>query len=99
MLKKEDRIRRLIPLFEHGRMWFPASLPYTDSAGMIHDLVVDFVEQEMLAFPVGKHDDMLDSLARIEEPDVSLPLPIEEDNAAIHYRGASCQPLTQSMGM
>jgi len=28
--KKEDRIRRLVPLFEHGKMWFPRLLVYTD---------------------------------------------------------------------
>ncbi len=64
-LAKEDRIRRLIPYFESNRIWFPRTLRKTDSSGIIHDLVHDFIEEEMLTFPVGAHDDMLDCLSRI----------------------------------
>ena len=39
------------------------------------DLVHDFVEEEFAAFPVGLHDDMLDALSRICEPDLSLVWP------------------------
>ena len=72
---KEDRIKRLIPLMEAGRVWFPNSLHKTDTNGQTRDLVSDFVEQELLAFPVASHDDMLDSLARIEEPDMPVIWP------------------------
>lgn len=73
--RKEDRIRRLIPLFERNRFWFPTELTYTDSAGKTVDLVREFVETEFLAFPVSRHDDMLDALARIAEPDMDTPWP------------------------
>ncbi len=66
-LKKNDRIRRLIPIFEQGKVYFPTGLRYTDRESVPHDLVDDFVEKEFCAFPAGTHDDMLDALARILE--------------------------------
>jgi predicted phage terminase large subunit-like protein len=62
---KNDRIRRLIPLFAEGRIWFPKTLWKDDWEGNRVDLVQDFVEEEFVAFPVGVHDDMLDALARM----------------------------------
>lgn len=76
---KPDRIRRLIPWFEQGRMFFPESLHYTDYQRLTRDLVRDFVEEEYMAFPVSVHDDMLDSLARLVEPDY----PVEFPNAPV----------------
>lgn len=64
-LKKEDRIRRLIPIFEQGKFYLPESMHYTDMEGIPRDLVDDFVETELISFPAGLHDDMLDSLSRI----------------------------------
>ena len=75
---KEDRIKRLIPLFEAGRIWLPESHSVTDWQKTTHDLVHDFIEEEFYPFPVGLHDDMLDSLARICEPDLHLIWPQEE---------------------
>ena len=75
---KNDRIRRLIPLCEQGKFYLPHSLSYTDYEGRIVDLVHDFIEQEYVAFPVAGHDDMMDSLARIAEPDLSLVWPMGE---------------------
>lgn len=72
---KNDRIKRLVPLFEAKRVWFPHTLHKTSEDGQMRDLVSDFIEQEFLAFPVAGHDDMLDSLARIEEPDLPLVWP------------------------
>ena len=72
---KVDRIRRLIPLFENGRVFLPAALTMTDREGRTHDLVREFVEEEYVAFPAGLHDDMLDALARIAEPELPLKWP------------------------
>jgi predicted phage terminase large subunit-like protein len=77
---KVDRIRRLIPLFEQGRVYLPRSLNYTDYEGIVRDLVSDFVEQEYCAFPVGAHDDMMDALARIAEPELDLVWPRESSS-------------------
>lgn len=75
---KEDRIKRLLPLFEAGRIWMPQSHHVTDWQRVPVDLVHAFVEEEYMAFPVGLHDDMLDALARIAEPDLKLVWPMEE---------------------
>lgn len=78
-MKKELRILRLVPLFENGyksvqdggdgqprsRIILPSSCNQIDYEGRNRDLVKDFIEQEYTAFPVLKHDDMLDNLARI----------------------------------
>lgn len=39
------------------------------------NLIEAFVEEEYLAFPVAQHDDMLDCLARIEDPELKLRWP------------------------
>lgn len=83
---KIDRIKRLIPLFEAGRIWIPESLHVTDWQKNTVDLVHAFVEEEMYPFPVGLHDDMLDSLARICEPELTLAWPKEEKAPALPPR-------------
>jgi predicted phage terminase large subunit-like protein len=81
---KPDRIKRLIPLFEQGRVYFPRSLYKTNYEGTVEDLVQVFIHQEYKPFPVSLHDDMGDSLARIEEPDMPLSWPMPT-NAGINY--------------
>jgi predicted phage terminase large subunit-like protein len=66
-LAKADRIRRLVPLFEGGRVYLPRVCPFTDSEGRQRDLSRELVTEEYLAFPVCGHDDMLDCLARITD--------------------------------
>ena len=72
---KNDRIRRLIPYFEQGRVWFPSQIHRTMHDGVTRELISEFIEQELLSFPVGRHDDMIDALARLIEPDLSLNWP------------------------
>ncbi len=74
-MAKADRIRQLVPVFEAGRVLLPRSLPVTDAAGRSRDLVQDFVTDEYTAFPVAKHDDMLDALARILDPALGAVFP------------------------
>lgn len=74
-VSKEDRIKSLVPLFEFGRVYLPFSCPYTDSQGKTSDLTRVFFEQEYDAFPVLMHDDMLDCLARITDPDLGVRFP------------------------
>lgn len=78
-MRKELRILRLVALFENGyksiedggdgvaksRIILPTSCKQMDYQGRMRDLVADFIQEEYLAFPVFKHDDMLDCLARI----------------------------------
>lgn len=75
---KSDRIKRLTPLFEQHRIYLPQTHHVTDWQANVRDLTYDFVEEEYAAFPVGLHDDLLDSLARICEPDLQLVWPKEE---------------------
>jgi len=74
-MSKQDRIRRLIPLFEDGRFYFPKSLRRTNWEGTNEDLVEIFVSDEFMEFPVSTHDDMLDGLARITDEDMGCSFP------------------------
>ena len=74
---KLDRIRKLIPLFEGGRFYLRHSRNYTDYQGQTRDLIQAFVEEEFKAFPVMAHDDMLDCLARIVDPEIKAEFPRE----------------------
>ena len=76
--RKPDRIGRLIPLFEQGKVYLPKSLHTTNYQKEVKDLVKVFIEEEYAAFPVGLHDDMLDALSRIAEPEMKLVWPKEE---------------------
>lgn len=58
--KKELRIEMIQPRFVTGTMWFP------ENAQFLGEL-----EQELLAFPKGLHDDLIDSLAYMEQ--IALP--------------------------
>lgn len=81
-LKKEDRIRRLIPRFQQGLLWVPKSMPRQMSDGFQRDIMEDF-RGEYLAFPVAPHDDAMDCLARIEDPEMRkfLVAPKQQDRA------------------
>lgn len=75
---KNDRIKRLLPYFENKRVYFPRKMHKTDHQGIVKDLVEVFIEEEYTAFPVPIHDDMLDALARLLEPEYPLVWPRED---------------------
>lgn len=79
IVKKEDRIKRLIPLFEKQRFVFPENIFYFSEDGERHDLVYDFIYEEYLTFPFSAHDDMLDALARITEGKLHIVFPEYEE--------------------
>ena len=76
---KNDRIRRLIPLFEAKSIYLPETLHKTSYLKQVDNLVDDFIEQEYCAFPVGKHDDMMDCLSRLI--DINYKFPDEKKRA------------------
>jgi phage terminase large subunit-like protein len=86
-LKKEDRIRKLIPLFEGGKVWLPEVL-FSDSG---RDLIKEFVEEEYTLFPYASHDDMLDAASRVRDDEVEAWAPMgfpsedreEDDNVVV----------------
>jgi len=74
-MPKVDRIRRLIPRFESGRIFLPPDLYKTNYEGVEVDLISAFKNEEYLAFPVSSHDDMLDALARVLDDNMPLHYP------------------------
>jgi phage terminase large subunit-like protein len=75
LMAKNDRIRRLIPWFEQGRLFLPPILNKTNYEGRTVDLVNSFKNDEYLPFPVGTHDDMLDALARVLDDNLPVCWP------------------------
>lgn len=78
---KIDRIRRLIPWFEKGRVFLPPTLIKTNYEGRSVDLVKAFIDDEFKPFPVALHDDMLDALARLLDDNlpVEFPAPVAHE--------------------
>jgi phage terminase large subunit-like protein len=86
-LAKEERIKRLVPTFEQGRMLLPAGgIVRVDHRGHSVDVIRSFREEEYLAFPVLAHDDGLDSMSRIHDAEMKVAppqpdaLPIDVDD-------------------
>jgi phage terminase large subunit-like protein len=81
-MPKNDRIRRLVPLFEYGRFFLPHQSLFIDEEGKTQDFVKTFIDEEYDPFPVAIHDDMLDNIARIEDPKFGAvyPKPLGADN-------------------
>jgi len=78
-LAKPSRIDRLIPPFNAGRIYIPESMPYTQYDGEVVDLTKIFIEDEYKAHPFEVHDDMMDCLARIMDPDLGAIFPQGEE--------------------
>jgi len=74
-MRKEDRIRRLVPIFSQTRFYLPHRLLFTNYEGRTIDFVNAFVNDEFLAFPVAVHDDMLDCVSRIVDPGLGAKFP------------------------
>lgn len=82
-VKKFERIRRLQFVTRQNRLYFPYELWYTTLSGEQINLVDYFINKEYCLYPAVKldHDDCLDALARIEDPDLQAyyPMTYEED--------------------
>jgi predicted phage terminase large subunit-like protein len=77
-MPKNDRIRRLIPVVEANRLFLPMSCIREGYDGRKYDLVQVFIDEEFVPFPIISHDDMLDCLAKIEDPNFQIDFPIEK---------------------
>lgn len=82
-MPKNDRIRRLIPLFENRRFYLPRRLAYVTALGKVNDLIADFISEEYMTFPVGKHDDMFDCMSRICDEDMRVKFPKVTEKVAL----------------
>ncbi len=80
-MSKIDRIGKIMPDFENGKIWIPRQLMRKNHEGKVENLVDIFIKQEYLTFPTSQHDDMLDALARIKDDElrVAFPLPVVPD--------------------
>jgi predicted phage terminase large subunit-like protein len=72
-MSKIDRITRLQPLFEEGKIYFPRFIYKVNYLGERKELVAYFLNQEMKPFPYGERDDMIDALSRILDIQVQYP--------------------------
>lgn len=69
-LSKEDRIRKLLPLFSRGQIWLPEVLYRTNDQGLEVDIINAFIEEEYKQFPVATKDDFFDMMARLCDKEV-----------------------------
>lgn len=72
---KNDRIRKLIPIYSIHRFFLPDELMFVDHERQQRDLVKEFIDEEYYAFPVGLHDDIFDCQARILDSALGAKFP------------------------
>ena len=70
-------IGRALEALKQGRFILPPFLYFIDCQGQQRDFVREFIYEEYLKFPFlkGGHDDMLDCIARIVDPDLRAAFP------------------------
>jgi predicted phage terminase large subunit-like protein len=74
-MSKEDRIKRLVPIFENGRFYLPRKLFFVNVSGEVEDFINLFIEKEYKEFPVSTHDDMLDAVSRVVDERLGAKFP------------------------
>lgn len=77
-IAKADRIEWLIPVCKQNRLYLPYRIMYETAPPDRQrlDLVQIFINQEYAQWPLPTHDDMLDALARIEDPLLRVEWPL-----------------------
>lgn len=84
-LSKIERVKRLMPLYETGRVYLPASEPYEQRYdAKIVDLQRIYEDDEFVAFPYPVHDDMLDCQARILDTELGATFPDGDHKDPLH---------------
>jgi len=105
-MAKVDRIKRLVPIMENYRFYFPHRQNYVTADGKIHDFMAEFIRDEYITFPVCVHDDAFDCISRVLDPDlkaqhpkITTPnpvlVPIGNQNGVEIAQGNSYDPLKQ----
>jgi predicted phage terminase large subunit-like protein len=74
-MPKNDRIRRLQPVFENRRFYMPRRLLFVSVEGKAVDFIQHLLNDEYKPFPVSAHDDMLDAISRIMDEDLCAVFP------------------------
>lgn len=93
-MKKEDRIERLVPIAETGRLYIPDSCIRVNHEGESQDLTKIFID-EYLQFPFSDHDDMLDSMCRIADEKLMAIFPNRDFGDTVHI--PEYDPLTYDL--
>lgn len=90
-MPKEDRIGRLVPLFEYGRVYLPLQCIFVDYEGRTRCATKMFVDQYS-SFPATTFDDSLDCAARILDdklgavhPEPKETIPVRKPSNAVDY--------------
>lgn len=92
MMPKEDRIQGLVPDFREGILWLPQpdTIPFpammTDQGEEI-SIIEYFIENEYLDYAGDnsvEHDDVLDAMSRLHDPELSLRFPLKEETDTSH---------------
>jgi len=77
---KERRIKTLQPRFQAGEIIIPKALVYIDQKGNKVNITDEFIKTEYLFFPYSSHDDMLDCMARMLDPELGVVAPTGTKN-------------------
>jgi predicted phage terminase large subunit-like protein len=72
-MSKEDKIRRMIPFFQDGRIWMAEDIYHKNEKGLSENLINVIVKQELLLFPRAKHDDYTDAMAMLWDMGYTFP--------------------------
>lgn len=84
-LGKIPKIRRLIAPMERGQIWLAEDLMYKDAKGLPRNFISDIVDEELLRFPFGAHDDFIDSMAMIFDMPHNFPKISNTDSSALGW--------------
>lgn len=76
------RIEALEPLFRQQRIYMPEVVWRKNWEGSVVDVIEEFILEEYLAYPYCSHDDMLDSLSKICDEQVTPYLSFPETQTA-----------------
>lgn len=86
-MAKKQRIERLQPLFEQGKIFFPTRMPFVTVDGDVKDFVRLFLDDEYLKYPACNHDDMIDCLARLFDISAIFPNGQQQYQTFFYNRG------------
>lgn len=65
---QDDRIMRMVPVFQRGEFYLPHRLIYTEKqSGKERDLIKTFIDEEYSFYPFCGHQDMLDMISRMDD--------------------------------
>lgn len=78
-MSKRDRITNwLLPLVEAHRIYLPDRCIHVDYMGKQVDNTRIFLNEEVYPYPFPTHDDILDCLSRIQDPDFPMAAPMDD---------------------